>query len=156
MYRESYQQQLCLWRFFLVMPLEHNSQISSWIMTQQENQVQYRFITCYFLWLFLAQFSFFPLSSYSKRNQKSLQGNFYFLNWNRKWFYANIHSKVADTKSISYKESFKMLLKNKNAWFLILLAAFYAVDTFFFLGGFFTGFFMLLTLWLFSFIYLCI
>jgi len=29
-------------------------------------------------------------------------------------------SKVADTKSISYKESFKMLLKNKNAWFLIL------------------------------------
>jgi len=34
----------------------------------------------------------------------------------------------------------------KSAWFLILLAAFYAVDTFFFLGGFFTGYFMLLKL----------
>ena len=31
----------------------------------------------------------------------------------------------------------------KSAWFLVLMAALYAVDTFFFLSGFFTGFFML-------------
>jgi len=52
--------------------------------------------------------------------------------------YGHTFMEVMTSKNAIYMTTYL-----KSAWFLVLMAALYAVDTFFFLSGFFTGFFML-------------